>query len=225
MAEARLAGAWHPDEDVLVEVCLGHADPRMQEEVTAHLAGCTPCRASYAELADAVEAVLPAGPRVAPPPGFEDRVLTAVAGQVGEGTDARPVRRRTILWAAAAGVLGAAAGTGVTAYLGRDREPATGPLDVPPGVPLLSSSGAQVGTVAPAYDDRGPVLVVDVLEGEPGLALTCLLALTDGEVEDMGRWELSPGGPHTWVVSLGDYQVARVDLVGDDGSLWARAVL
>lgn len=263
MREAPPTGRWHPDEDALVEVCLGHADPRAQEEITVHLAGCASCRASYADLADAVESVLAVVPRIAPPPGFEDGVLRALDAQpqgasggagdnqttrpVGRvaaengaeddhamrsvGTDAsggaggnqttRPVSRRTILWAAAAaaGLLGVAAGAGVTAYLGREPEPTPDPW----AVPLLTGGGEQVGTVLTGYDDRGPVLVIAVDEGEAGLAVTCLLELSDGGVEDVGRWELSDERANSWVVPL-EYDVVRVDLMTDAG-VWASAAL
>lgn len=263
MREAPPTGRWHPDEDALVEVCLGHADPRAQEEITVHLAGCASCRASYADLADAVESVLAVVPRIAPPPGFEDGVLRALDAQpqgasggagdnqttrsVGMGASGgaggnqttrsvgrvaadngaeddqttRPVSRRTILWAAAAaaGLLGAAAGAGATAYLGRDREPTPDPW----AVPLLTGDGEEVGTVLTGYDDRGPVLVIAVDEGEAGLAVTCLLELSDGGVEDVGRWELSDERANSWVVPL-EYDVVRVDLMTDAG-VWASAAL
>ena len=65
----------HPDEDLLVELALGHAAPADRERAAAHLARCVACRRAYDELAGAVDLVLPAAPRVAPPPGFEARVL------------------------------------------------------------------------------------------------------------------------------------------------------
>lgn len=243
MREAPPTGRWHPDEDALVEVCLGHADPRAQEEITVHLAGCASCRASYADLADAVESVLAVVPRIAPPPGFEDGVLRALdaqpqgasggaggnqttrsvgmgaSGGAGGNQTTRSVGRRTVLWAAAAGLLGVAAGAGVTAYLGREPEPTPDPW----AVPLLTGGGEQVGTVLTGYDDRGPVLVIAVDEGEAGLAVTCLLELSDGGVEDVGRWELSDERANSWVVPL-EYDVVRVDLMTDAG-LWASAVL
>ena len=61
-------------------------------------------------------------------------------------------------------------------------------------------------------------------EGEAGLALTCLLELADGEVEDVGRWELSDERANSWVVPL-EHDVRRVDLMTDAGSVWASAVL
>lgn len=237
MSEGQTAGPRHPDEDALAELCLGHADPRSQEKVAAHLEGCASCRTRYDELAAAAEAVLPAAPWVAPPAGFETRVLAALDGQprrafepaggdeaarsVGRGRPTRqPVRRRTVLLAAAAGLLGLASGAGVTAYLGRTPEP----VEDPWAAPLLTSDGVQVGAVRQGYDDRGPVLVVTVPGGRPGLAVTCLLELADGRVENRGRWTLSAERANSWVVPLGEEEVARVDLVTGTGSVWASAI-
>ena len=51
----------------------------MQRDLlTGHLALCDPCRADYCAIADSVDHVLAAAPRVAPPAGFSRSVLAAM---------------------------------------------------------------------------------------------------------------------------------------------------
>jgi anti-sigma factor RsiW len=214
----------HPDDDALVEVALGHADPARRDAVTAHLAVCAACRRHYDEVADAVELVLPAVPRVAPPPGFESAALETLArartGGSAAGRSAAGPTRRTVLWAAAAAVLGVAAGAGATAYLGgREGTP------TPWAAPLVTADGATVGFAAPSYDDRGDVLVVDVTGGQDGRTYTCRLRLSDGSTRDVGTWALAGDRPNSWVVRVRDGEVAAVELVAESGRTWATAEL
>ncbi|MFC8519250.1 hypothetical protein [Streptomyces sp. NPDC057257] len=64
----------HPDEDELTALALGTL-PGGPAELLRHLTTCPSCRAAYDDLSAAVDAVLPAAPRVAAPPGFDARVL------------------------------------------------------------------------------------------------------------------------------------------------------
>lgn len=216
----------HPEEDVLVEVALGHAAASVQDPVTAHLGLCAACRREYDDLAGAVELVLPAVPRVAPPPGFEGRVLAALDAARQPGAHRLPapagpgVDRRTVLWAAAAAVLGLAGGAGATAYLG-GREPEPGPWSAP----LVTADARTVGLVAPSYGDRGPVLVVEVTGGRAGATYTCRLLLGDGSSRDVGTWSLASDRPNSWVVPVGDATVERLEMVTPDGRTWASASL
>ena len=125
-----------------------------------------------------------------------------------------------MLWAAAAAVLGVAAGAGATAYLGDRAEPPT-----PWAAPLVTADGTTVGHAAPSYDDRGDVLVVDVTGGEDGRTYTCRLRLRDGSTRDVGTWELAADRPNSWVVPVGDGEVERVELVAESGRTWASAEL
>lgn len=79
------AGLRHPDDDLLLEVALGAVDPRIRHEVGTHLVGCARCRRAYDELAGSIERVLPAVPRIAPPPEFETAVLARLGGRRLDG--------------------------------------------------------------------------------------------------------------------------------------------
>ncbi|GAA3783402.1 anti-sigma factor [Streptomyces chiangmaiensis] len=64
----------HPDEDELMALALG-ALPGRQDELVRHLTDCPACHLAYDDVSTAIDAVLPASPSVAAPPGFEARVL------------------------------------------------------------------------------------------------------------------------------------------------------
>ncbi|MEU6515982.1 hypothetical protein [Streptomyces sp. NPDC046978] len=64
----------HPDEDELAALALG-ALPGPQDELLRHLTDCSACRSAYDDVATGIDAVLPASPSVAAPPGFETQVL------------------------------------------------------------------------------------------------------------------------------------------------------
>jgi hypothetical protein len=227
-----------PDDDALVELALGQADRQACERIAGHLAVCAGCRRSYDDLAGAVELVLPAVPRVAPPPAFEatalsriDEARTGAAGAVprrlvpGDASvppspARRGVRRRTVLWAAAAAVLGVAAGAGVTAYLDEE-EPVSAWSR-----PLLTADGATVGQVSPTLGEGGHMLVIDVTAPVAGRRYTCRLRRMDGSSEDIGVWNMAGDRPNSWVVPLADPEDVRaVELVGQSGNVWSSARL
>jgi hypothetical protein len=207
----------HPD-DLLVDVVLGRADDADRDVVLEHVAGCAPCRDEYDRLADGLEVVLPAVPRVAPPAGFSAVVLRRLAEDRGAG--ARSPGRRTVLVAAAAALLGLATGAGVVA-LSDDPD---GPAD-PWAAPLLTRDGSEVGLVTPGYGEQGPVLVVTVSGGRAGRTYTCRLVLADGRTVDVGEWVLEEDHPGTWVVARPPAGVSRVELVAESGAVWSTAQL
>lgn len=232
MAERRRgAGGTHPDEDLLVEVALGHADASDREDVAGHLALCAACRKSYLDLAGSVELVLPAIPRVATPPTFEARVLDRLAqegqppvssaGVPPRNGPPRNVARRTVLWAAAAAVLGVAAGAGATAYLGQQEEAPAAPW----AAALITADGTEVGRVSPSHGEGGALLVVEVEAGPAGRRFTCRLRHTDGSSEDVAVWSLADDRPNSWVVADPGPGLAAVELVAEGGVVWASAQL
>lgn len=210
-----------PDDDQLVELALGQADRQTCDRVAAHLAVCVGCRRSYDELAAAVELVLPAVPRIAPPPAFETQALARIhAARRGDPARRGGVRRRTVLWAAAAAVLGVAAGAGAGAVL--DQGEPTSPW----ARPLVTADGRTVGQVLPSYGEQGEMLVIEVTAAPAGRRYTCRLRRTDGSSQDVGEWAMAADRPNSWVVPLADPGTVRaVELVGPSGAVWSTARL
>ncbi|HLS25196.1 MAG TPA: hypothetical protein VK063_04905, partial [Beutenbergiaceae bacterium] len=231
----------HPDEDQLLDLAMGHAPTPERDRITAHLEVCAFCRRTYGEVADAIQLVLPAAPRIAPPPGFDAEVLelltrggalaarsagTArlVEGNTASGRGRRvgvatpesasvpAPRRRSVRLAIAAALVGLGVGAGVTAgVLTADQQ-----TPITAGADeatLVDSDGAAVGSVARGRGDDGPVLIIRIDDGPPGYEYTCRLILAGGGTRDVGQWQLDGEDPSRWVVPLPDGGVEAVEMV------------
>ena len=210
----------HPDEDELTALALGTL-PGEPAELLRHLTVCTACRSAYDDLSAAVDAVLPAAPEVAAPPGFDARVLDRL-----ELRRPSPVGRshRTPLLVAAAAAAGLCLGTVGTALLHHD----SAPVQVAAsdhGALLVTGSGARVGTVEPSRAGEERVVVMQVTAGRPGAHYTCRLLLKDGSAREAGQWWMPPSGRATWIAYGSAGAIDRVDLVTDDGHIWSSAAL
>lgn len=230
----------HPGPDVLADLALAHLDEDRRDQVTHHFAGCQACRAEYATLADAVDHLLAAAPRVAPPPGFSRAALAAMgvgspvpsaAAAVGQPATPTAVprppraalpRRALALAVAAAFVLGVG---GTAVVLQALREPA-GTEQAASGAALLTGSGQRVGSVLAAYHDAAAVLVVTLTVGEPGTRYDCVLVTAAGERIVADSWVVGRGLGDTWVVEVpAGAEVAGMELVTVGGAVWAGARL
>ena len=221
----------HPDEDALLDLALSDVDERRRDDLTRHLADCELCRAEYAAIADAVDHVLVAAPRIDPPAGFSQAALRAMG--IGErDSPATRFRRRwaqggraRVAFALAAAVavgliLGAAGSAAVLQNRGQIEEVFAG------GTPLLSSDDAAVGSVQASTHDGHPVLIVTVTDGDAGTSYACHLILADGTRKPVGSWTLDDAGAGTWVITQpGDAPVVTVEMVTDAGDMWATATL
>lgn len=220
MAELR-----HPEEDRILELALGQVTGPDRDELTAHLAACPACRQDYADLATAIEQTLSAVPRIAPPAGFEAKVLGALHTQQSPAVPTSS-RRRALLPVAAATVIGLIAGAGLALGLTDEEDPGADQVVVATGAsPLTTSAGADVGRVSRSLDQGSPVLVVEVSDGPSGNRYLCRLLLTDGTTQDVGEWELDPQRPNSWVVRAAEPGVRGVQLIGESGKVWSSAEL
>jgi hypothetical protein len=157
-------------------------------------------------------------PTVAPPAGFEARVLDHIAAE--RPTRRRP-RRTVLLVAAAAAVLGIALGAvGARTLVDRPALSASSQ-----GAALRTSSGSEVGTVEPSAVGGDPVIVLQVTSGQPGTHYTCRMVLADGSTRDGGDWWMPSSGRSTWIAHGSRDSVDRVELVTDDGTVWSSAEL
>lgn len=210
----------HPDEDVLLDAALGAGDPQTRAEVGEHLVACARCRLSYDELAGAIERVLPAVPRSAPPPDFVTSVLTRL-DQAHPAALVSPAPRKARRWLVpvAAGLIGLAAGGGLTALV---LQPAS-QQEVSLGTAIVTGDGTRVGSVTRTIAAGAPALVVALDDGPMGVSYTCRLVLEDGSVQDVGDWALRADGVNSWVVP--DPGARRVELVTTSGAVWSSADL
>lgn len=210
----------HPDEDELTALALGTL-PGEPAGLLRHLTTCDPCRTAYDDLSAAVDAVLPAAPAVAAPPGFDSRVLDRL--ELRRPSPARR-RHRTPLLVAAAAAAGLCLGAVATTVLHHD----SAPVQVAPsehGAALVTGSGARVGTVEPSSAGNERVVVMQITSGSPGTHYTCRLRLKDGSTRDAGQWWMPSSGRATWIAYGSAASIHRVDLVTDDGHVWSSAVL
>ncbi len=218
----------HPDRDDLVALALGHLDADQAEEVAAHLMDCSACRAAFDGYADSIAMLLPASPRTAPPPGFSARVLDRMGGaRQGSRPRGAPAGRRWLgaLRVAAVLVVGLVLGAGaVLGWSGGEPEPAPS-ASTGWRAPLLTADGRAVGAIARSYSTEGAVLVLEVTAEDAGKQLTCRLVHADGTFEDVAHWQLSDRGPNSWVLDTGDEEPAQVQLLDEDGEVWATAQL
>jgi Putative zinc-finger len=76
--------------DLAPEIALGVADAEERAEALQHLSACEDCRRAIEQLSQVADELLVLAPAQEPPPGFESRVVEAIAP--------RPVRRQRAAW-------------------------------------------------------------------------------------------------------------------------------
>lgn len=226
----------HPDEDLLLDLALSDVGEPLRDALTRHIALCDSCRTEYAAIADAVDHVLAATPRVAPPPGFSRSVLAAMGMGQGSAVEvgqlpraaaprshtARSPRRFALAAAAAVALVLAGAGGAVVIDAMTDH-----PAEVAASGPaLLTGEGERVGTVLESRHYDEPVYVVTLTSGRPGMWYECVLVSADGSRSSGGSWVVEDGAGDTWIVAApAGAAVVGMELVTEDGRTWASATL
>lgn len=110
-------------EALAAELALGTVSGAERAVAIEHLAGCPACRDLVDQLARVADSMLSLAPAMEPPPGFESKVLArmgvAAAAPVVPLAPARHRRpgRRMLVGVAAAALVAAMAGAGVTALV------------------------------------------------------------------------------------------------------------
>jgi hypothetical protein len=219
----------HPDHE-LVELALGDIGEPMRSQLIRHLVDCATCRANYDVIVVAVDSVLPAAPQIAPPVGFEQRTLDAM-GVSGFPSTRRPSERRPrarMVLAAAAAVLAGAAGGGLAIAVWDDTgSGGTTTTVAADSSPLRTSDGEVVGFAALSYVGDRPALIVNVSRaGASGVEYRCRILLADGDtVQKKKPWALDDPDGSMWIESAPDREIVGMELVTDDGRVWAAADL
>lgn len=206
----------HLDEDELIALALGDLGPE-QASALRHLNSCRACRSAYDDLSQTIDAVLPASPTLAPPAGFDARVLDRLEIRA-------PERRRSYripLLVAAAAIVGLSMGAiGARALIDRETTSAS-----ERGASLVTAEGSTVGTVEPSEAGGQQVVVLQITDGRPGTRYTCRVRLDDGTVRDVGDWVMPKSGHATWIADGSASSIDRIDLVTDGGKVWSTARL
>ena len=214
----------HPDDE-LVELALGDIDEPRRSQLIRHLVDCDQCRSAYDAIAVAVDAVLPAAPDIAPPVGFDQRVLTTI-GAMSSPPPASPRHRATrgrLLVAAAAVVL-ALVGGAVAVSLWGGSESTEPPLAGDTSL-LRTSDGDIVGTAAVTSIEGKPVVVISISNPAVGIPYHCRILLRGGRMVDAGRWSVDDPAGSTWITKAPHGHVVGMELVTDDGRVWSTAQL
>ncbi|HYJ68249.1 MAG TPA: zf-HC2 domain-containing protein [Nocardioidaceae bacterium] len=215
----------HPDHE-LVELALGELGEPQRGQLMRHLTSCPPCRAAYEGILAAVDATLPAAPQIAPPVGFEQRVLTTVGSLATAESAAQQPRRRPrarLLLAAAAAVLAVVAGGIAAISIWGDDDTTPGPMLTADSAPLRKDDGEIVGTAAVSSIDGEPVVVVSISQPAVGIPYHCRVLLKNGRDVDAGRWAVDEPGGSTWITHAPKGHIIGLDLVTDDGRVWSSA--
>lgn len=206
----------HLSEDEVLALALGDLRPD-QSSVLRHLNNCPLCRTAYDELSRAVDEILPAAPTVAPPAGFDVRVLD----RLGLRSPQRSRSYRIPVLIAAAAIVGLVLGAFGAGSL-MDRSTTT---TIAGGASLVTNAGSAIGSVEPSQADGQEVIVLQITKGIPGIHYTCRMRLADGTVRDAGNWLMPDSGRATWIAYGSTDNIDRVELVTDDGKVWATAEL
>jgi hypothetical protein len=204
----------HGVRELLPELAMGVAAGDERAAALAHVDTCDDCRGQLEETTAVVDGLFLLAPEHEPPPGFESRVLTTIAG----GAPARHRRRTFWLAAVAAVALVAIGAAGVTRWAGADdrrlADQYRQTLEVADGsylraAELVDGSGSTTGHVF-AYQGKPSWLFMTV-QGAPSGTFDVTMVTGDGRRHDLGECWVS-GGKGSWGTSI-DVPVWTVDRV------------
>lgn len=219
----------HPAHDDLVALALRDVSSEQAAALNDHLVGCGACRGQYATIDLDLQQVLAATPSIAPPAGFSGRVLdrmvmaehpTTTAAAATSGSRVAGLGRRSAaLLVAAAMLVGALLGVGGTLLV---RSPGFGDPAQVASVPLLTSQGTNVGSVALITLDGRQQVVVSISAGRAGLTYDCVIVDRAGLRRNAGSYTMDDQSA-SWVVPAPASGLQRVELVTASGKVWSSA--
>ncbi len=179
------------------ELALGVLGADEHDVLLAHAASCERCQSELDGLASAADRLLLLAREAEPPVGFESRVLASI----GEARERSPHRRR-ILVAAAAVLLVAVVGLGVTRLARDHRLAALDRVDVRDvrSAELIDRRGGRVGTVMITTGGRQTLTMT--LTGVDRGEYHCAARRADGGLSEVAVWHVPDAGAGTWAVPI-----------------------
>ncbi len=218
--------------DTRVELALGLLSGTDRAAAVSHLAACRTCREEVDDLSRVVDQLTLLAPPAEPPPGFETRVLAAVAdGRVGRGRRLpSPFRAGRLIGGraaavAAVGLLAMGLILGFAADRTGDRQAAE-PGQVPPVRTALAVSPSGRTTCRVMVTGTNPATVLVSLDGSPGAAGAYAVAVQQVGVPtiDLGTLQLADGhGILARSVPVDAARLTTMLMYGDDGKLLYEA--
>ena len=208
-----------PIAEDLAELALGVLPGERRAVVLEHLEHCTSCREELAALTHGLDALLLATPPVAPPAGFEARLLR----QLSEHRP-RPRRRALAVAAAVFALAGTAAGAGATWAL-HSSPPVTSTAR--PLVALFTAARSPgVRGELVVTSGRAPWVLVTLAPARWPAWVSCELVLANGTRVAAGRYEVtSEGGAWSLPLTVRPGALVGARLVADTGRVLATAAL
>jgi hypothetical protein len=198
-----------------------------------HLEEYPACRQLLDELSETADALLLAGPAVAPPAGFEDRVLERVRGPRSSplrpagsrpSPSRRPARLRLFAAAAAAAVLLAVGGL-AGAHFGRSGSEEAGGVEFRTVQLISAATGSDIGDVSTYLGP--PTWFFMRLEGAlPNGVYQCVLDTDAGTTVPIGKlWATNGHGAWGERVDVNPGHVKTARLLNSSGATVATARL
>ncbi|MBV8303563.1 MAG: zf-HC2 domain-containing protein [Acidimicrobiia bacterium] len=206
------------------ELALGNLPGHERADVLRHLEHCADCQRLVEELADAADALLLLAPYVAPPAGFEARVLA--------GFDVPVTRRRrlgvAVLGVAAALVLAIGVVTAMVVSPGGGAPSSQFALKKP-GVLMANftpAPGEQTQGQIFSYAGKPSWVFMTVRDDGSSDTYRCQLELADGQRVEVGSFGLHDGtGSWGRTVAIDVHQLRAVRLLDEHGATAATATL
>jgi hypothetical protein len=193
--------------------------------VLTHLEGCPNCQRLLDQLSETADSLLLAGPVVAPPPGFDDRVQARIGDARGRGRRGRAQIRLPAFAAAAAAAallaIGGIAGASMGGSAGGDGDGGRRFRTVD----LISTTGADIGDVS-TYYGRSAWYFMQLEGALPDGTYQCVLEMDDGGTVPLGRLRAVDGqGGWGDRVSVDSRRAKIARLVDNRGNTVATARL
>ena len=193
-----IAGSCSTARERIPELALGGLDGAERAEVLLHVHGCARCQGVLDDFSGVADLLTLGAPEAEPPPGFDRRVLAAMAG--GRARDWRSMRRRALAIggvAAAAAILSVAVVRIVDAGRATDRTGGQASAPALQTAPMIGGGGLTVGRVV-VSSNRPASVVVTVDYALPDGAYVLQLQTATGTVSQAVGAITVTNGAGTW---------------------------
>ncbi len=191
--------------DQLAELAVGTLDAADRSILLRHAAGCASCQVALDKMSAVADRLLEETPEIEPPPGFEQRVLTQLAGSgtaTTTGTAGRSPNRLRNMALVGCLLLTAAALSGGAVRHFDERENNGSALHLVRAGTIVRADGRPSGRVT-LIDRPRPMLLVSIDHPRPFTGrVNCELESALGAKSVVGSWSYDDVEAGVWAVGL-----------------------